>query len=98
MRIPLLLVVLIFSVSTFAQNFAKQNHPTPNGVCNMGGENGWSGWQASTGEYSLGIITYNVINISPTLAPNRFVLTSGAGIDACTPGPAAGSPALSIVA
>jgi hypothetical protein len=67
----------------------------------MGGENGWDGWQASIGDYpddGTGQIKYSQINIAPTLNPNRFVLTSGTGTDACTPGPNPGSPSLPVVA
>jgi PKD repeat protein len=73
-----------------------------NSCGDMGGENGWSGWQASVGDYAdqgnVNTITYSQSNVSPTLFPARFVLTTGTGTDACTPGPAANSPPLPVVA
>ena len=76
----------------------------PSAACNeLGGENGWGPWVASTGDYALignntnaSTIIYNTINVAPT-AP-RFNLTGGNGIDPCTPGPAAGSPPIPVVA
>lgn len=67
------------------------------GTCaDMGGESGWGVWQASTGNYYNGVITYNATGLTPS-AP-RFNLTSGAGIDGCTPGPTPGSPPIPVVA
>jgi len=71
--------------------------PVVNATCgDMGGENGWSSWSASTGDYSNGVITFNAQGIAPT-AP-RFRLTTGGGVDNCTPGIAPGAPPLPVVA
>ena len=94
---------------------ASQNNRLPGqlpvvyGACSdMGVENGWGGWLASTGNYSgnttTGTITYNATGLAPAtvaVGPNglpRFVITTGAGVDPCTPGATAGSPALPVVA
>jgi PKD repeat protein len=76
-----------------------------NSCGDMGGENGWSGWQASVGDYSSNpqpnptssSITYSQTNIAPSTLPLRFILTN-TGSDSCTPGPIAGSPLLPVVA
>lgn len=73
----------------------KNKNPLPMAVCSdMGGESGWGGWQGAVGTN----------NAPPTFpapgvpaAPN-FVLTSGAGVDPCTPGPQPGAPPLPVVA
>ncbi len=74
----------------------KQN-PAPLATCSdMGGENGWGSWVARTGDFAGSL----PIGWSGALAPTspRFNLTSGAGVDACTPGPAAGAPPIPVVA
>ncbi len=77
--------------------------PVPHAACSdMGGESGWGAWQAQTGDYMYDIfggnstLTWGAIG-APLAAP-RFNLTSGAGIDACTPGAAAGAPSIPVVA
>jgi PKD repeat protein len=70
--------------------------PVLNATCgDMGAENGWKDWKASTGKYSNGVISFSQNNITP--ATPRFALTTGGGIDACTPGPASGAPPLPVV-
>ncbi len=61
----------------------------------MGVENGWGAWVAKTGVNTGGPITWSapLVPASP-----RFEITSGAGIDVCTPGPAIGSPVIPVVA
>src|ERR1039457_3602017 len=87
----------------------RVQQPVVNGVCSdMGVENGWGSWLASTGDYSgnatTGTITYNATGLAPAsvpVGPNglpRFVITTGAGVDPCTPGPAVGSPPIPVVA
>ena len=67
------------------------------GLCgDVGVENGWSSWKAATGVYFGGVVTLNATNLIPT-AP-RFNLTSGAGLDGCTPGPNPNDPPLQLVA
>jgi len=64
----------------------------------MGVEAGWGAWKARTGGITGGVITWDqtpAAAITPT-GP-RFNLTSGAGVDACTPGPAAGAPSIPVV-
>ncbi len=81
----------------------KQNlkNPSPNsvGTCaDMGAENGWGVWEASTGYvlYVAGGTTFVVTGQTPT-AP-RFNIVNSAGADACTPGPNPGDPTLPFVA
>jgi PKD repeat protein len=82
-------------VTPFSQS-SKTPVVNASGTCSdMGAEGGWSVWQAATGDYaSTGVITFNATGLVPT-AP-RFNLTSGAGVDPCTPG--GGGPPLPVVA
>ena len=91
MKIRLLLTL------TLSSCFALWQQAHTQGMCgNMGAENGWSSWKAATGVYFGGAITYNATNLTPS-SP-RFNLTSGAGLDGCTPGPQPGAPPLPLVA
>jgi PKD repeat protein len=67
------------------------------GFCgDMGAENGWSVWEAATGDYLNGVITLNATGLVPT-AP-RFNIKTGVGVDPCTPGTAPGAPPITYVA
>src|ERR1035437_6003201 len=64
----------------------------------LGVEAGWGAWTARTGTYSGGNLAWNQAvgaGIPPT-AP-RFNLTSGSGVDACTPGTNPGDPTIPVV-
>ena len=93
---------LIFSgrnVSTIhhAVDVRKSQNPSPFAACSdMGGENGWGSWTAHTGVFSGSLPIPWSGPLTPT-AP-RFNLTSGAGNDACTPGPNPGDPPIPVVA
>ncbi|MBI3503136.1 MAG: gliding motility-associated C-terminal domain-containing protein [Bacteroidetes bacterium] len=83
------------TISTPAQ-FKNNFIPVPNAVCSdLGVENGWGAWQAFQGKNIQG----GGLSLAPTspVSP-RFTLMSGNGIDACTPGPLAGSPVITEVA
>ena len=79
--LPILCVFFFSFIELYSQN-------------QMGVETGWGNWQASTGNYSGGAVTFTntVIPTGP-----RFTITSGTGIDACTPGPLPGSPTIPLV-
>ena len=109
----LIILSVCISIQVEAQNNKTQNNRSDkppvinvNSCGEMGVEGGWSGWQASVGDYSANAgtnptastITYSQVNIAPTTFPTRFVLTGGAGSDVCTPGPNAGSPIITNVA
>lgn len=91
----------------YANITEKKNHaqrrsaPVPNAVCaDMGGENGWGAWQAEMGSYGAGAApAVGTMTINPTSpsAP-RFNLTSGNGVDPCTPGTNPGDPPVPVVA
>src|ERR1035437_2135660 len=64
----------------------------------LGVESGWGAWTARTGYYTGGILTWDQA-VGAGIAPTgpRFNRTSGAGTDACTPGPTAGEPTITNV-
>ena len=73
------------------------SNPTPSATCtDIGVENGWASWLGATGSNSGG----NPAALGPPTVPTppRFNITSGAGIDPCTPGVAPGAPPLAVVA
>jgi len=82
------------------QAIKRSRNPKLQSTCSvcgdMGGENGWGAWQALAGvnEDLTGLI------FTPPTAPYapRFNLTTGAGIDAETPGPNFGDPVIPVVA
>ena len=77
--------------------FLKGNLPITNSSCSgLGVDNGWGAWQARTGSIAAGVITWDAAGWVAPASP-RFNLTSGSGIDACTPGPNAASPSLPVV-
>src|ERR1035437_5030135 len=84
---------------TIAPNQRMGQPPVAYAACSgMGVESGWGAWTARTGTYSGGSISWSQAvgaGIAPT-AP-RFNLTSGAGTDACTPGPNPGDPTIPVV-
>jgi len=65
----------------------------------LGGENGWSLWQAKQGNFDDPIGTYSTMTWGAVGAPTspRFNLKSGLSIDPCTPGPAIGAPVIPVV-
>ena len=75
----------------------SNNPPIPFAACSdMGGEGGWGGWQAEEGKYSTG--STSTLTLTPAGVPTlpRFNLTSGPGVDTCTP--FGGGPPLPVVA
>jgi len=74
----------------------SSTNPSTHAVCgDMGGENGWGSWSAVKGDNSFGNPpTWNAPFSPPTA--QDFNITSGAGIDANTPG--GGGPAVPVVA
>lgn len=75
----------------------QEKPPVTNAACSdLGGENGWSAWQGDVGTANSGGQTWTPPPGVPA-APN-FSLTTGAGVDPCTPGPNAGSPPIPVVA
>ncbi len=83
-------------LNSFAQSPSPKT-PVVNacGSCpDMGGEGGWSVWEASTGIYdwNTGKITWNAGTMTPSAVPNgggggpRFNLTSGGAVDGCANG------------
>jgi len=78
-----------------SMQFKKNNNPVPFAACNdMGGENGWGAWTADTGSQRPPV--WSGTSFSPFAS--KFNLTSGAGIDPCTPGPNPGDPPIQLVA
>ncbi len=75
----------------------KDPNPVPLACTDLGVENGWSQWVGAIGSNSGG----NPGTLQPAV-PNppapRFNITTGAGIDPCTPGAAAGAPTIPVVA
>lgn len=61
----------------------------------LGVENGWGTWQASTGTNAAGVPT-GMSTYTVPVAP-QFNLTSGNGIDPCTPGNAVNAPSIPLV-
>ena len=103
----LVILCLFLTVESSAQESLQRKLPVvqAEGTCtDMGVENGWSAWQAYTGdhEFPTGIVTYNTGTQAPASLPNgggggpRFAITGGANIDPCTPG--GGGPALPTIA
>ena len=96
----LVICVLVSSWQGVLTCSAQQKEkPKPLAICaDMGGENGWGSWQALTGANN-----YNTAGtplfLTPVTVPSapRFNLTSGIGVDPCTPGPNPGSPAVPVV-
>ncbi len=89
MKVPFV-VSAIFIVFLFG--VVKGNAQNPMGV-----ESGWGSWTAATGNYTTGgVVTLTATGLTPT-SP-RFNITSGTGIDACTPGPTSGAPVIPVVA
>jgi len=75
----------------------KTVNPIPYANCdNMGGENGWSAWTGDVG--TVGSCTFTMTPPAGIPASPNFVLTTGTGIDPCTPGPTPGNPPLPVVA
>lgn len=78
-------------------NSFKKNQPVlPAGVSDMGGEGGWNAWQGDLGASGSCTITMTPPAVNPPATPN-FYLTSGTGVDPCTPGPVTGSPTIPLV-
>lgn len=75
----------------------KDANPVPFAACSdMGGENGWGAWQAFTGTANTGSQTWNAPSAP---AGPQFNLTTGAGIDPCTPAAAPpNAPTIPVVA
>lgn len=72
----------------------KTVNPVPMAACSdMGGENGWGAWQGTVGTSGPPSFPNP---LGPPTAPN-FVITAGAGNDACTPGPNPGDPPIPVV-
>lgn len=72
-------------------------NPKPNAACSdIGVENGWGAWQGSIGSNSGG--NPGLFQAPGTPVAPRFNITSGSGIDPCTPGINAGDPAIPVVA
>ena len=71
--------------------------PIPMAVCSaMGFENGWGPWLTATGSH----VYSGPVNFPSSLsAPSspHFAITTGPGIDPCTPGTAPGAPPLPVV-
>jgi len=75
----------------------NNNLPVPFAACSdMGVENGWGSWVATPGTANSGSQSWSAPLAAP--AGPRFNLTTGTGIDACTPGVAPGSPTIPVVA
>jgi gliding motility-associated-like protein len=100
-------VYILSALNAVAQNSPRNDadtkksiragqQPVVNAGCgDMGAENGWSAWKASTGSYQNGAIIFdNPQGVAPR-AP-RFAMTSGGATDPCTPG--SGGPVLPMVA
>lgn len=85
----------VSSISHSLDIRSPQNPATQALCSDMGGENGWGAWVAKTGT-NTPPITWSA-PLSPPTSPN-FNLTSGLGIDACTPGPNPGDPPIPVVA
>ena len=78
------------------QWISMKKNPSTSAICgDMGVENGWGAWIATPGNYQGGVVTLGAPLATP-IAPT-FNLASGPGIDACTPGPAAGAPTIPVV-
>ncbi len=94
----ILISALIFP-GAFILKAQKNQQVKPSAACSdLGGENGWGAWQALEGANH-----YNTAGaplfLTPVTLPTspRFNLTTGAGLDPCTPGPAPGSPPVPVV-
>jgi hypothetical protein len=85
-------------------SYKKNNpYPVPNtSYCNdIGVENGWATWFGAPGQTNQGnpCIFGTAVNPPVSLSPNTcFNLTSGSGIDPCTPGAASGAAVIPSVA
>lgn len=83
----------------------KKTLPPPGimGSCpDMGAENGWAQWQGAHGTNNgSNPPIWNPAPSNPPPAPtgnNQISITSGTGIDPCTPGTAPGAPTIPVVA
>jgi len=84
------------TMTLIPQNNHKGKNPVPYACTDLGVESGWSLWQGASGSNSGGNPGTLQPPVSNPPAP-RFNLTSGGGVDPCTPGPAAGSPSIPVV-
>lgn len=90
-------IEIMNGVSIPGQNPFQKNGvpPIPFAICSdMGGESGWGSWQATEGYHQATIPDPIFFTPGVPTAP-RFNITSGAGIDPCTPG--GGGPAIPLV-
>lgn len=88
---------LVFKSGKNIQWTQLAKNPVPMALCSdMGVENGWGAWTAQTGNIGSGSVTITPGAVAPS-AP-RFTITSGAGIESCTPGVNPGDPAVPEVA
>ena len=82
-------------------SYGKSSSIGTNAACDLGVENGWNSWSGAPGvtNGSTGIPTMST-SISPPVSNGTntcFTITSGSGIDPCTPGAGPGAPAIPMV-
>ena len=81
-------------------NLRKNIIPNTSWCDDIGVENGWGAWNGAPGQTNGGNPCTFTVSVNPPVsnANTCFNLTSGKGIDSCSPGVAPGSPPLPVVA
>ena len=100
LHIPIIVGIYFISILSIKAQEMKsaQSVPKINATCgDMGAENGWSSWTAKEGYHKRNFNNDNPVFFTPGVptAP-RFLITTGAGVDPCTP--SGGGPAVPVVA
>lgn len=98
------LFLFVFKLNAQKNESRTVGNPVPYALCSdMGVESGWNVWYGapgSTNNTNSVVPTFSVSVSPPVNVPNyyEFMITSGNAVDPCTPGIAANSPAVPVVA